>query len=122
MCVLRDSKGDKVMDLEKADLSRLETYGWRPPETFSVKAADGVTELYGNMWKPFDFDPKKKYPIVAHVYPGPQTEGVVYRFSAYSTNIACIAACADPPTHSAISSGAPDASDPRAATSDPTRL
>ena len=45
------------------------------PETFIVKAADGVTDLYGNMWKPFDFDPKKKYPIIAHVYPGPQTEG-----------------------------------------------
>jgi dipeptidyl-peptidase-4 len=57
------------------------------PETFTVKAADGVTDLYGNMWKPFDFDPKKKYPIIAHVYPGPQTEGVVYRFSAYSTNM-----------------------------------
>src|SRR5205085_6116115 len=28
-----------------------------------------------------------KYPIIAHVYPGPQTEGVVYRFSAYSTNM-----------------------------------
>ena len=40
-----------------------------------VKAADGVTDLYGNMWKPFDFDPKKKYPIIANVYPGPQQEG-----------------------------------------------
>jgi dipeptidyl-peptidase 4 len=39
------------------------------------------------MWKPFDFDPAKKYPIIAHVYPGPQTEGVTYRFAAYSTNM-----------------------------------
>ena len=51
------------------------------PETFTVKAADGVTDLYGNMWKPFDFDPKKKYPIIAHVYPGPQTEGVTLHAS-----------------------------------------
>lgn len=84
--VLRDATGNKVMDLEKADLSRLEEYGWRLPETFTVKALDGVTDLYGNMWKPFDFDPRKKYPIIAHVYPGPQTEGVTHTFSAASTN------------------------------------
>jgi dipeptidyl aminopeptidase/acylaminoacyl peptidase len=38
------------------------------------------------MWKPFDFDPKKKYPVIAHVYPGPQTEGVTHTFSALSPN------------------------------------
>ena len=71
--VLRDARGNKIMDLEKADLSKLYEVGWKMPETFMVKAADGVTDLYGHMWKPFDFDPKKKYPIIAHVYPGPQT-------------------------------------------------
>jgi dipeptidyl aminopeptidase/acylaminoacyl peptidase len=85
--VLRDDRGNKIMDLEKADLSRLKEYGWCMPETFTVKAADGVTDLFGNMWKPFDFDPKKKYPIIAHVYPGPQTEGVTHTFSAASTNM-----------------------------------
>ena len=75
------------MILEVTNLSALKKTGWQMPETFVVKAADGATDLYGNMWKPFDFDPKKKYPIIAHVYPGPQTEGVVYRFSAYSTNM-----------------------------------
>jgi dienelactone hydrolase len=85
--VLRSAAGAKVMDLEKADLARLKEYGWKPPETFVVKAADGVTDLYGNLWKPFDFNPNRKYPIIAHVYPGPQTEGVTYTFSAYSTNM-----------------------------------
>ncbi|MCS6896634.1 MAG: S9 family peptidase, partial [Nitrospira sp.] len=47
----------------------------------------GVTTLYGNMWKPFDFDPNRKYPIIAHVYPGPQQEGVTHSFSAYSSNM-----------------------------------
>src|SRR5262249_14719822 len=51
---------------------------------FAVKAGDGVTDLYGNLWKPFDFDPNKRYPIIAHVYPGPQTEGVTHTFSAIS--------------------------------------
>jgi dienelactone hydrolase len=75
------------MLLEETNLDALKKTDWQMPQTFSVKAGDGVTELYGNMWLPFDFDPKKKYPVVAHVYPGPQTEGVVYRFGAYSTNM-----------------------------------
>jgi dipeptidyl aminopeptidase/acylaminoacyl peptidase len=84
--VLRDAHGRQVLELERADLSRLLEVGWKMPETFVVKAADGVTDLYGNMWKPFDFDPKKQYPIIANVYPGPQTEGVTHTFSAISTN------------------------------------
>jgi dipeptidyl aminopeptidase/acylaminoacyl peptidase len=84
---VRDDTGKVVMVLERTDLSRLKATGWQMPETFTVKAADGVTDLYGNMWKPFDFNPNKKYPIIAHVYPGPQTEGVVHTFAAYSTNM-----------------------------------
>ncbi|HEY2787035.1 MAG TPA: DPP IV N-terminal domain-containing protein [Fimbriiglobus sp.] len=86
IAILRDDRGTPLMTLETTDLSRLKKTGWKMPETFSVKAADGMTDLYGNMWKPFDFDPKKKYPIIAHVYPGPQTEGVTYRFASYGTN------------------------------------
>jgi dienelactone hydrolase len=85
--VLRDDRGNEVMKLEEADLSKLREYGWRPPDTFVVKAGDGVTDLYGNMWKPFDFNPKKKYPIIADVYPGPQMEGTTHTFSAYSRNM-----------------------------------
>ena len=79
--VLRDASGKPVMDLETMDVSRLKELGWRPPETFQTKAADGVTNIYGNMWKPFDFDSTKKYPIIANVYPGPQTESVNFTFS-----------------------------------------
>ncbi|HYV38124.1 MAG TPA: DPP IV N-terminal domain-containing protein, partial [Gemmataceae bacterium] len=82
--VLRDARGNKIMDLEHTDLSKLLEVGWRMPETFMVKAADGVTDLYGHMWKPYDFDPKKKYPIIAHVYPGPQTESMTHSFQAIS--------------------------------------
>ncbi|MFQ5675523.1 MAG: prolyl oligopeptidase family serine peptidase, partial [bacterium] len=72
--VLRDAMGRVVMDLEEADISRLVEAGWKMPERFTVKAADNVTDIYGVMWKPFDFDPGKKYPIIAYVYPGPQVE------------------------------------------------
>ena len=80
--VVRDASGKVVMSLEEADVSRLKEMGWKPPVPFMVKAADGVTDIYGNMWKPFDFDSTKTYPIIANVYPGPQTESVNSTFVA----------------------------------------
>ena len=68
--------GKKVMNLEKADLTQLFEAGYKFPEPFTVKADDGVTDLYGVMYKPFDFDSTKKYPLIEYVYPGPQTEAV----------------------------------------------
>ena len=61
-------------ELEKADLSLLYQAGYKMPERFKVKAADGVTDLWGAMYKPFDFDSTKVYPIIEYVYPGPQVE------------------------------------------------
>ena len=78
---LRDSRGREVLALERSDFSQLEAAGWQMPEPFTVKAADGVTDLYGVMYRPFDFDPAKKYPIIEYVYPGPQTEAVSKYFS-----------------------------------------
>jgi dipeptidyl aminopeptidase/acylaminoacyl peptidase len=83
--VLRDAFGREIMALEEMDVSRLVEMGWRPPERFVVKAGDGVTDIYGNMWKPFDFDSTRQYPIIAHVYPGPQTESVISSFSPAGT-------------------------------------
>jgi len=79
--VLYNSEGKKVMDLETADLSSLFAAGYKFPETFKVKADDGITDIYGVMYKPFDFDSTKKYPIIEYVYPGPQTEAVNKAFS-----------------------------------------
>jgi len=69
------------MELETADLSLLFEAGYQFPEPYKVKADDGMTDLYGVMYKPFDFDSTKKYPIIAYVYPGPQTEAVNKSFS-----------------------------------------
>jgi dipeptidyl aminopeptidase/acylaminoacyl peptidase len=79
---LYDGTGRKVMDLETADFSMLEAADYAFPEPFQVEAADGVTDIYGVMYKPFDFDPARKYPIIAYVYPGPQTESVSKSWSA----------------------------------------
>ena len=82
---LFDASGRKIMDLEAADMSALEAAGYRFPEVYTVKAGDGVTDIHGVMYKPYDFDPSKKYPIVAYVYPGPQTESVSKSFSLNPT-------------------------------------
>ena len=74
--VLYDRNGAKIMDLETADLSQLMAAGYKFPEPFTFKADDGITDLYGVMYKPFDFDSTRSYPLVQYVYPGPQTEAV----------------------------------------------
>jgi dipeptidyl aminopeptidase/acylaminoacyl peptidase len=84
---LFDATGLKVADLEQTDISALTDAGFKFPEPFKVKADDGVTDLYGVMYKPFDFDPGKKYPIIAYVYPGPQTESVTKTFSPRSASM-----------------------------------
>ena len=81
--VLRDASGRLVAELEKADISRLLAIGWKPPTPIVVKARDGVTDLYGLMYRPTTLVPGRKYPIVNHIYPGPQTGSVGGRtFSA----------------------------------------
>ncbi|RYZ36651.1 MAG: S9 family peptidase [Myxococcaceae bacterium] len=55
----------------KADVSALAALHYTPPEAFTVKAADGTTPLYGVLYKPWDFDPKKRYPVIDVIYAGP---------------------------------------------------
>ena len=72
---LFDATGRKVMHLHDSDFSQLLAAGYKFPTPFKVKAADGVTDLYGYMYKPYDFDSTRTYPIIDYVYPGPQVEG-----------------------------------------------
>jgi len=78
---LRNSNGSLIMKLEEADLSQLFATGYKFPSPFKMKADDGVTDIYGVMYKPFDFDETKSYPLLEYVYPGPQTEAVNKAFS-----------------------------------------
>lgn len=79
--VVRDASGEVKIELQQVDMTAAEEIGWKAPEEFKVKAADGATDLYGVMWKPFDFDSTKSYPIITYVYPGPQTEPFPTSFS-----------------------------------------
>ncbi len=77
---LRRADGTLVTVVEKADIGALTALGWQPPEEFVVKAADGVTDLYGIVRKPANFDPAKKYPVVEYLYGGPQSTAVQRTF------------------------------------------
>ncbi len=76
IAVLRDMDGNLIGTLEKADISKLSATGWKPPTPITVKARDGATDLYGLMYLPGNLDTTKKYPIINHIYPGPQTGSV----------------------------------------------
>lgn len=78
---LRTNTGALVLSLEKADLSQLMSTGYKFPEPFKMKADDGFTDIYGVIYRPYDFDKNKKYPLIEYVYPGPQTEAVSKSFS-----------------------------------------
>ncbi len=79
---IRDALGKPVMELAASDLKNLFAAGYKFPEPFKAKAADGITDIYGVMYKPFDFDSTKVYPLIEYVYPGPQTEAVNAAFSS----------------------------------------
>jgi len=74
--VLRRLDGTVVREIQSADISRLVAAGWRAPESFTVRARDGVTELRGLLWRPANFDSTKRYPIIDYIYPGPQVGSV----------------------------------------------
>ncbi|MBB5121176.1 peptidase S9 [Streptomyces eurocidicus] len=73
---VRDWTGRVLAELERADTGKLTATGWTPPERFRVKAADGVTDIYGVLYRPHGFDPARRYPVVDNVYPGPQVNRV----------------------------------------------
>jgi len=78
---LRRSDGGKlVCTLERADAAQLIKAGWTVPERFVAKGRDDMTDIYGIIIKPSNFDPKKKYPVVEEVYAGPQDSFVPERF------------------------------------------
>jgi dipeptidyl-peptidase-4 len=70
--VLRDNNGNALLDIAHQDITRLRAAGWQPLTPITVKARDGKTDLYGFLFKPTSFDPAQHYPIIDHVYPGPQ--------------------------------------------------
>jgi len=69
----RTSDGKVIMGLEETDISDVLAKGWIAPEPFVAKARDGKTDIWGNIYRPTNFDPKKKYPIIEYIYAGPHS-------------------------------------------------
>jgi dipeptidyl aminopeptidase/acylaminoacyl peptidase len=79
----RGEDGKRIAVLEQTGLEALVRAGWRPPERFVAKGRDGVTDIYGIIHRPLNFDPRRKYPVIEQVYAGPQGAHVPKEFRAY---------------------------------------
>ncbi len=79
----RSSDGKKTLDLEAGDANALFTTGWRAPERFTAKGRDGKTDIYGVIWRPTNFDPSKKYPVIENIYAGPHDSFVPKAWASY---------------------------------------
>jgi len=78
----KTSDGIKVMDIEQTDASLYNAAGFSMPEVFHAKGRDGLTDIWGIVFRPSDFDPSKRYPIIENIYAGPQDSFVPKTFSA----------------------------------------
>ncbi len=86
--VLRRVKDGKVIkELEHADISKLESSGWRAPEVFVAKGRDGETDIWGLIRRPSNFDPSKKYPVIEYIYSGPGDQYVPKSFTPWLWNL-----------------------------------
>ncbi len=85
---LKRADGTLLLTIARADIEGLKALRWAPPEEFTAKAADGRTDLYGVIYKPFDFDPKRHYPVIEIIYAGPQTTQVPRTFDGSASALA----------------------------------
>ena len=82
--VLRAADSNRiVMQVEQADISELRKAGWRAPEPFVAKGRDGKTDIWGNIYRPTNFDSTRKYPVVEYIYAGPQSSFAQKSFNPY---------------------------------------
>jgi dipeptidyl aminopeptidase/acylaminoacyl peptidase len=86
----RASDGAKILELERADATRLAEIGWRAPEIFVAKGRDGKTDIWGKVVRPRDYDPSRAYPILEYIYAGPHDSFVPKSFSP-STHMTAMA-------------------------------
>ena len=92
VAVLRNAENGKIlMELEKADISKLTANGWKAPEVFAAKGRDGKTDMWGIVYRPSNFDASKKYPVIEYIYSGPGDQYVPKTFSPFNGYMSAIA-------------------------------
>lgn len=90
--VLRDGRNGKLLKtLAQADVSKLAATGWKAPEVFVAKGRDDVTDIWGIIVRPSNFDPSKKYPVIEYIYAGPGDQYVPKSFSPFLYNMTDLA-------------------------------
>lgn len=90
--VLRDAtNGKELMRVAEADLSALLAAGWKAPEVFVAPGRDGKTPMWGVIYRPSNFDPSKKYPVVEYIYQGPGDQYVPKSFIGFNRNMSALA-------------------------------
>lgn len=83
--VLRSAKDGRIIaSLAQADIQELTPDKWTMPQVFSAKGRDGVTDIWGTIFRPSHFDPTRKYPVVEYIYAGPHDAHVVKDFMVYA--------------------------------------
>lgn len=87
----RPEDGSVAQELERADIAKLLATGWKFPEPFKGKGRDGKTDIYGLIWRPSNFNPAKRYPVVENIYTGPHSAFVPKTFAAYRHHAQVIA-------------------------------
>jgi dipeptidyl aminopeptidase/acylaminoacyl peptidase len=86
--VLRSTdNGKQLMVIEKADISKFLDTGIKLPEVFVAKGRDGVTDIWGIIIRPTDFDASKKYPVIEDIYAGPHSSFVPKSFRPVASNM-----------------------------------
>lgn len=90
--LLKESRGGTaLMELQRGDHSALLAQGWVAPEVFSSKGRDGVTDIWGIIVRPSNFDPGKIYPVIEYIYAGPHSSFVPKDFISYNRNMTALA-------------------------------
>jgi dipeptidyl-peptidase-4 len=84
----RTADGALVAELQRADAAALEAAGWQAPERFVAKGRDGVTDIWGVIWKPTDFDATRRYPVIESIYAGPHDHHVPKSFQTFRGEMA----------------------------------
>jgi len=78
----RTADGKKIMEVERADASAYLGSGLRLPEPFHAKGRDGITDIWGIVVRPANFDSTKRYPVIENIYAGPQASFVPKDFTS----------------------------------------
>ncbi|HUE89049.1 MAG TPA: prolyl oligopeptidase family serine peptidase [Vicinamibacterales bacterium] len=79
----RTGDGSLVAEIERTDITALVSAGWKAPEVFTAKGRDGVTDIWGLIFRPSNFDPARRYPVIENIYAGPHGSHVPKNFAAF---------------------------------------